>query len=241
MNKLFIIVAFLIIILLYVLYNNYKNNKFDKNFKLKYNDSKTVLTLYQLLYDTDKILTKHGIDYWIYAGTLLGAVRHKGLIPWDDDADITVDQQNESKIDKTAMDFDKLGYKLLKVWFGYKIFPKNGNIIQNYEWKYPFLDIFIMKKNVDEYSFCNIRSYLSFKNKFKVDEVYPLKKYKFGNITLKGPGSPLSCLKRWYGDDWNTVGYQPYDHMTESNNRIVKIILTKNDRKCAVPTGPIRK
>lgn len=41
-----------------------------------------------LLVEFDKVCRKHGLTYYMIAGTLLGAIRHKGFIPWDDDIDV---------------------------------------------------------------------------------------------------------------------------------------------------------
>ena len=140
-----IILSIIIIILLF----RTKTKSTNDN-KLKYTDPTIILQLYQMLYDMDKIFQQSNIEYWLEGGTLLGLIRHGGIISWDDDADIQIKESDEERVYKLESSFDKLGYKLIKVWFGFKIFPINGKKIDGYEWKYPFIDIFPMKNINDK-------------------------------------------------------------------------------------------
>ncbi|PSU85483.1 LicD family protein [Photobacterium kishitanii] len=53
--------------------------------------------LFLMLLDIDNVCKRNKIEYWLDAGTLLGAIRHKGFIPWDDDIDICMTRDNFNK------------------------------------------------------------------------------------------------------------------------------------------------
>lgn len=55
------------------------------------------VALLKLLTDT---MTANGLNYWLESGTLIGAVRHRGFIPWDDDIDISMTRDDYIKLEK---------------------------------------------------------------------------------------------------------------------------------------------
>lgn len=58
-----------------------------------------------LLLQLDKVCKKHGLRYWIMGGTLLGCVRHRGFIPWDDDIDVLMFRDEYEKLCTFADEF----------------------------------------------------------------------------------------------------------------------------------------
>ena len=61
---------------------------------MKYDLTKAHQVNLKILKEIDRICRKYKIQYMLDAGTLLGAIRHQGFIPWDDDADIVVTRKN---------------------------------------------------------------------------------------------------------------------------------------------------
>lgn len=56
------------------------------------------MRMVHILREVDVVCRRHNIDYFIVDGTLLGAVRHGGFIPWDDDLDIAVMAEDYKKL-----------------------------------------------------------------------------------------------------------------------------------------------
>ncbi len=67
----------------------------------------------EVLTEIDRICKKHGIPYFADWGTLLGAVRHKGFVPWDDDMDIGMKRPDYERFWRAALEELPKGYAVV--------------------------------------------------------------------------------------------------------------------------------
>lgn len=111
---------------------------------------KRVIT--DVLREFHEICHKHGLTYYAVGGTAIGAVRHKGIIPWDDDIDVAMPRPDFDKFVDLCRASDLGGYELVDAsnTQGYNLsFPKfcNKNTTLVERWDTPcviglFIDIF---------------------------------------------------------------------------------------------------
>jgi lipopolysaccharide cholinephosphotransferase len=70
----------------------------------------------EIMVDVDKICRENNIDYFIMGGTALGAKRHGGFIPWDDDLDIFMTPDNYERFRETLNKFGDKDKYYLQEW-----------------------------------------------------------------------------------------------------------------------------
>ena len=83
-------------------YENERLNCPDIRFEFKVPYRQTQIIFTRMLRIFHLVAEKHGVRYWLTSGTLLGAARHKGNIPWDTDADIEMPLEDYIKFFKYA-------------------------------------------------------------------------------------------------------------------------------------------
>lgn len=87
------------------------------------------LALLDILIDIDSLCRLNNINYSLAAGTLMGALRHEGFIPWDDDADIMMTRHEFCKLINLHDDKGFFTDSLRIEYTVRPVFVKNGKII----------------------------------------------------------------------------------------------------------------
>lgn len=174
----------------------------------------------------------------------IGIIRHQGLIPWDDDLDICILEQNEDFFVEIIAPLLKYRYSICTVpanTFGYRLYHMHDSDelgqsdLLNY--RYPFCDIFVMKIHRKK---CFIRERIGRtlwpKEKYRICDIEkPIPKL-FGDFYLRCPNSAENYLVKTYGENWRNTGATPiFCHKTRETKSSIEFDIISNE-----PAKPFR-
>lgn len=72
---------------------------------MAYDIRRIQMVMLEIMKEVDRVNRSHGLKYYLEGGTLLGAVRHGGFIPWDDDADLSMPRPDYERFIREANDW----------------------------------------------------------------------------------------------------------------------------------------
>ena len=203
-----------ILLCLIVLYIFNSNTEYFTPFNVltDYKDLKSLNILTKKIVD---IFHKNKFLYWACSGTMLGAIRDKGIIPWDDDVDLCTIDTSIDDLFKMENELKAINIGIVSWFGGYKLYDLNGKTIKDKNFKYPFVDLFIVTKKNNKLILKDSTAYNIWTNEyFYIDEIESLKLYDFEDYQLYGLKDPIKYLDRNY-PKWRTKGLKTYDHIKE--------------------------
>ena len=107
--------------------------------------------LLDIMDEMDRVCKKNNLHYYIVGGTLLGAVRHKGFIPWDDDLDIAMPRDDYERFIKLSRDELHPSFEVdwttsnPAYWLSFYKVCKKNTVFHQQEYNQPFkifVDVF---------------------------------------------------------------------------------------------------
>lgn len=216
--------------------------------------------LYNLMQKIDKVFSEQEVNYWAGRETLLGAIRHHGLMPWDDYLYLYILERDEKKLKQAHRSLEKLGLVLHSYQKGfYKIYEKQGVILpkennsENLQpFNYPAANIFVMslERNgdislidvQDTYVHRSDNFYAHWTHdRFDYSQIETVQRIAFGPITISIPGDPEAYLNKVYGTEkypqlWKKYAFQPiWNHLKETHHSYKGALMVEIDDYSPAP------
>lgn len=172
--------------------------------------------LYEILKDIVFCLDKNNIDYFVFYGTYLGAVRHKGFIPWDTDVDLCIMENDKTKAIDVLTSFLSDKYVIEAI--------DDHWIMVNYsDINKLHVDIYFMRKNNN---YIYLQSYTQFQ--YPEESIFPLNTVLLYDLQVSVPNSLIPLHIR-YGE--KSLIEPTYQHSFIKNKKVKKFIPAKIDFK----------
>ncbi len=191
-------------------------------------DQYVVDSIYDTLETLDFHMKRTGISYSIAGGTLLGAIRHGGHIPWDDDGDIFMRKEDTLPFLEMASQLEKLGFNVIPRFIGWKV--QSSAAMQKYGQGSAVgaVDVLVVQASPDGpyLQYCSEAMRETFPDEELPFEVWnSVGEIKFGHLTLQGPSEQLArqYLTQCFGPDGETIAESHfYDHSQECLVEVVR-------------------
>jgi hypothetical protein len=169
----------------------------------------------------NSVFEELNMDFWVSGGTLLGFIRHKTFLPWDDDLDIHTDSKNKAFLhsDEFRNALNKHGMDSLFMMGSNETFSyyKGGVRVKMLEHLNPVMDIFFVHQEqgrmIKVENWMNNNMIFNKKENWKYEDIYPIKQENIDDLPIKLPSNPNNVLTAQYGDSYDKeihCGHPPH-------------------------------